>query len=265
VLPSVSCPLSLSLRCSATRHVVLFLDVVGYWLHTGGGGGSGFANGLSGGIVLLQAAGTTAANSADPDLGGRAFGGTVGNGGHGRVIVRASGAWAFTATMVFSGRSSSSFTSSDQSTMFAALSKSFAFGYYIYYSPAVITTVSSGAQVVVAIAGFDTQANAENAKALLTGLRVVFSPLTCASATASASVSPVCGNGVVEGTEACDDNNAEGNDGCERDCSVTVGWTCSGNICSLVTCAEPSQTGYTFNAGASTYSSTRTASCASGW
>jgi fibro-slime domain-containing protein len=37
----------------------------------------------------------------------------------------------------------------------------------------------------------------------------------------------VCGNGILEGTEACDDTNENGRDGCSADCSVVeVGWTC---------------------------------------
>lgn len=39
----------------------------------------------------------------------------------------------------------------------------------------------------------------------------------------------VCGNGVIEGTEVCDDNNTVGGDGCRSDCTVEsgAGWTCS--------------------------------------
>jgi MYXO-CTERM domain-containing protein len=39
-----------------------------------------------------------------------------------------------------------------------------------------------------------------------------------------------CGNGVVEGTEACDDFNNAAGDGCTADCTATeAGWDCSGN------------------------------------
>ena len=49
----------------------------------------------------------------------------------------------------------------------------------------------------------------------------------------------VCGNGVVESGEACDDNNTNNNDGCSDSCQVETGWTCSGtpSVCSC-------QTGY---------------------
>ncbi|MCA9545743.1 MAG: thrombospondin type 3 repeat-containing protein, partial [Myxococcales bacterium] len=32
----------------------------------------------------------------------------------------------------------------------------------------------------------------------------------------------VCGNGVIEGEEQCDDGNAEGGDGCSADCDIEV-------------------------------------------
>lgn len=39
----------------------------------------------------------------------------------------------------------------------------------------------------------------------------------------------VCGNGVVEGTEECDDNNTVGGDGCRPNCTIDTSrpWTCS--------------------------------------
>lgn len=38
-----------------------------------------------------------------------------------------------------------------------------------------------------------------------------------------------CGNGLVEGTEVCDDFNNDAGDGCAADCSATeAGWTCAG-------------------------------------
>jgi cysteine-rich repeat protein len=37
------------------------------------------------------------------------------------------------------------------------------------------------------------------------------------------SAPPVCGNGVLEPGEACDDGNATGGDGCESDCTITPG------------------------------------------
>jgi cysteine-rich repeat protein len=37
----------------------------------------------------------------------------------------------------------------------------------------------------------------------------------------------VCGDGVVEDGEECDDYNTDDNDGCAADCTVEDGWTCS--------------------------------------
>jgi len=38
----------------------------------------------------------------------------------------------------------------------------------------------------------------------------------------------ICGDGLKEGTEACDDNNFTLGDGCSSTCTVESGWTCSG-------------------------------------
>lgn len=35
-----------------------------------------------------------------------------------------------------------------------------------------------------------------------------------------------CGNGMVAGTEQCDDNNSTSNDGCSSTCQVEAGWVC---------------------------------------
>src|SRR5688572_23495928 len=38
----------------------------------------------------------------------------------------------------------------------------------------------------------------------------------------------VCGNGVIEGAEGCDDGDAASDDGCSSGCAVETGWQCSG-------------------------------------
>jgi cysteine-rich repeat protein len=38
---------------------------------------------------------------------------------------------------------------------------------------------------------------------------------------------PVCGDGVVEGSERCDDGNTLNGDGCSSSCQVESGWTCN--------------------------------------
>ncbi len=47
----------------------------------------------------------------------------------------------------------------------------------------------------------------------------------------------VCGDGVIGGAEVCDDANTTPNDGCAADCTVEVGWICSGepSTCSQTT------------------------------
>lgn len=46
-------------------------------------------------------------------------------------------------------------------------------------------------------------------------------------------ISHVCGNGIVESVEQCDDGNNLGGDGCSPTCTVESGWSCSGqpSIC----------------------------------
>jgi cysteine-rich repeat protein len=39
---------------------------------------------------------------------------------------------------------------------------------------------------------------------------------------------PICGNGVVEPGEACDDGNTASGDGCDSICDVETGYYCSG-------------------------------------
>lgn len=38
----------------------------------------------------------------------------------------------------------------------------------------------------------------------------------------------VCGNGIVEGAEQCDDGSRKGGDGCSADCQIEEGWVCRG-------------------------------------
>ena len=40
------------------------------------------------------------------------------------------------------------------------------------------------------------------------------------------SCKPVCGDGLVKGTEECDDKNLLGSDGCTSDCKIEAGWAC---------------------------------------
>lgn len=47
---------------------------------------------------------------------------------------------------------------------------------------------------------------------------------------------PECGDGEIEGTEACDDENKESGDGCDAYCTVEIGFSCKGvpSVCTSV-------------------------------
>ncbi len=51
----------------------------------------------------------------------------------------------------------------------------------------------------------------------------------------STAASAICGNGLVEGNEACDDGNVAAGDGCSKDCAVEVGFDCASGDPSLCT------------------------------
>ncbi len=48
----------------------------------------------------------------------------------------------------------------------------------------------------------------------------------------------LCGNGLIEADEICDDNNDRDNDGC-TECSVDAGWVCSGEPSLCTICGTP--------------------------
>ncbi len=47
---------------------------------------------------------------------------------------------------------------------------------------------------------------------------------------------PTCGDGAVEGAEACDDGNPAPGDGCDDACAIEAGWVCDGepSVCTLL-------------------------------
>lgn len=50
---------------------------------------------------------------------------------------------------------------------------------------------------------------------------------------------PVCGDGLIEGSETCDDANLSGGDGCSSLCVVDHAWSCSGTPSSCaITCGD---------------------------
>jgi cysteine-rich repeat protein len=48
--------------------------------------------------------------------------------------------------------------------------------------------------------------------------------------TARAAITPVCGDGFIDDTEACDDGDLQPGDGCSDTCTVEVGFTCPTNL-----------------------------------
>jgi cysteine-rich repeat protein len=53
-------------------------------------------------------------------------------------------------------------------------------------------------------------------------------------ATAGMGGGPVCGNGKIDGNEACDDGNTTPGDGCSSTCQVEDGWTCDAEGCTEI-------------------------------
>jgi cysteine-rich repeat protein len=50
---------------------------------------------------------------------------------------------------------------------------------------------------------------------------------------------PVCGNGLVDGAESCDDHNTSDGDGCSANCLVEAGFVCTGGThCHNLTCGD---------------------------
>ena len=51
---------------------------------------------------------------------------------------------------------------------------------------------------------------------------------------------PSCGDGIVEGTETCDDGNDQPGDGCSDTCQIEAGWLCSGtpSSCRQILCGD---------------------------
>lgn len=61
---------------------------------------------------------------------------------------------------------------------------------------------------------------------------------------------PICGNGLVEGTEVCDDNNTTPGDGCDGQCQVEAGHYCFGgapSTCRAGNCVADPLTSLTLN------------------
>jgi cysteine-rich repeat protein len=57
---------------------------------------------------------------------------------------------------------------------------------------------------------------------------------SCHLSDTGADVCELCGNGILEGSETCDDNNLDSNDGCSKVCRIEPGFTCVQNMASSV-------------------------------
>ncbi len=58
------------------------------------------------------------------------------------------------------------------------------------------------------------------------------------------SLNSLCGDGLTQGTETCDDGNTNSGDGCTNNCRLEQGWTCTGapNVCTF-NCGNGAVTG----------------------
>lgn len=70
------------------------------------------------------------------------------------------------------------------------------------------------------------------------GWDCIGSPSSCAPVS---TTEPVCGDGVVEGDEACDDGNVASGDGCDALCAVEPDYECVGSpsVCTPVSTTDP--------------------------
>ncbi|MDD5056203.1 MAG: myxococcus cysteine-rich repeat containing protein, partial [Candidatus Peribacteraceae bacterium] len=71
------------------------------------------------------------------------------------------------------------------------------------------------------------------------GNHLMIAPTLCSEGECHEGVCIRCGNGIVEGTEQCDDGNAINSDGCTATCTPEDGWSCSGTRPSVCTKQNP--------------------------
>ena len=90
--------------------------------------------------------------------------------------------------------------------------------------------------------------------------------LITASVVLQCSAPPVCGNGIVQSGEACDDGNPASGDGCASTCMIEPGFTCqsdgSPSVC--VSSSGSGGSGGTGGAGGTTMSSSESTSSSTG-
>lgn len=51
---------------------------------------------------------------------------------------------------------------------------------------------------------------------------------------------PICGNGIISGSETCDDGNTKDNDGCSSNCVIEPSYECTGapSVCTFLFCGD---------------------------
>ncbi|MCL4228445.1 MAG: DUF4215 domain-containing protein, partial [Myxococcales bacterium] len=76
----------------------------------------------------------------------------------------------------------------------------------------------------------DTNVSTDNGMGVQWNLGVLSSPVlvTYRLSFSTTSTPPVCGNGVIEGFETCDDGGTGDGDGCSALCQIESGWDCVG-------------------------------------
>ena len=87
---------------------------------------------------------------------------------------------------------------------------------------------------------FDTNPLTDNGMGVQWNLGVIAAPVawTYRVAFTTTTTPSVCGNGVLEGFETCDDDNDTDGDGCSASCQIEPGWTCMGepSTCAMIPC-----------------------------
>lgn len=65
----------------------------------------------------------------------------------------------------------------------------------------------------------------------LAALMLIMMPGCSDDTTGNTNTGTKCGNGFIEDSEQCDDENNVNNDGCDDNCHIEQGWTCSTDGC----------------------------------
>jgi cysteine-rich repeat protein len=94
--------------------------------------------------------------------------------------------------------------------------------------PAFLLPRSSTSSLSSRVSVFGTR-HSSSAKSVIRPLRRRANSgvlLNTRSSSSNAPIKASCGDGLISGTEQCDDKNTTSNDGCTSDCKVETGFTC---------------------------------------